>query len=412
MLLFLTALSPLALADSSFQVTAQLTANDAVENLLFGSALAINGKTIAIGALGSRASGSRAPSTYIFYLDTSGLWSQHQELPHGGALSLQGGTLLAGDTVFVRNEAADFVEQAQLRPANSQPASGFGDAVALFDSGTRAAVGAPFATVDGAQAAGAVYIFDRDSSGHWTQTARLTAPTAAEFEDFGLAVAASGNTVLVGAPVSQNDTAAAYVFVDSGNGWTLQQTLSGPLGMGWSVALDGDTALISTDGGPAYVFVRDAGSHWTRQATLTPPKGTTGEFGLSVALSGDRALIGFPPSASTDTLTVPSGTGSAVVYTRTGTGAWSETATTGPYENSFDLGSAVALDADTLLVADPEAETTGQVSAGIVYVLQVPQQKAAEPTPGDSGGGSGAFGMLALLLSLPALIFRFRFKRK
>jgi hypothetical protein len=94
------------------------------------------------------------------------------------------------------------------------------------------------------------------------------------------------------------------VFVRSGVTWTQQAKLL-PLDLGVgdefgrSLALDGDTALIASpyhiqvvQKGSAYVF-RRSGGIWTQLAELTPSDGTGTElFGFSVALSGPRGLIG------------------------------------------------------------------------------------------------------------------------
>ena len=70
---------------------------------------------------------------------------------------------------------------------------------------------------------------------------------------------------------------------------------------GVSVSVSGDTGLIGavTDDdlgfntGSAYVFTRDATGLWTEQAKLLASDGAAGEqFGVSVSVSGDTALIG------------------------------------------------------------------------------------------------------------------------
>ncbi|MCB0518457.1 MAG: FG-GAP repeat protein, partial [Saprospiraceae bacterium] len=97
----------------------------------------------------------------------------------------------------------------------------------------------------------------------------------------------------------------AYVFVRSGTTWTEQAKLTASDGaandwFGWSVSLSGDYALIGAyrddnnvaDSGSAYFFVR-SGTTWTEQAKLTASDGATDDqFGWSVSLSGDYALIG------------------------------------------------------------------------------------------------------------------------
>ena len=63
------------------------------------------------------------------------------------------------------------------------------------------------------------------------------------------------------------------------------------------VSLSGDTAMIGAQGddsyrGSAYVFVRN-GTAWSQQAKVTASDGAAGDqFGVSVSLSGDSALIG------------------------------------------------------------------------------------------------------------------------
>ena len=84
----------------------------------------------------------------------------------------------------------------------------------------------------------------------------------------------------------------------------------------------GPTATTTTaaDSGSAYVFDFD-GTAWTETAKLTASDGAAGDqFGFSVSLSGDRALVGarFDDDNGSDS-------GSAYVFDFNGT-AWSETA--------------------------------------------------------------------------------------
>ena len=69
---------------------------------------------------------------------------------------------------------------------------------------------------------------------------------------------------------------------------------------GFSVAISGDTALVGVhfdddagpDSGSAHVFTR-SGATWTQQAKLTAADAAGGEhFGSSVAISGDTAVVG------------------------------------------------------------------------------------------------------------------------
>jgi putative cell wall-binding protein len=101
------------------------------------------------------------------------------------------------------------------------------------------------------------------------------------------------------------DAGSAYVFTRSGATWTQQAKLTAADGaagdaFGVSVAVYGDTAVIGASAdddvglgsGSAYVFVR-SGATWTQQTKLTAADGAPGDgFGVSVAVSGDTAMIG------------------------------------------------------------------------------------------------------------------------
>ena len=86
--------------------------------------------------------------------------------------------------------------------------------------------------------------------------------------------------------------------------WSEMQKLNASDGatddrFGRSVSLDGDTVLIGAadddngdDSGSVYVFTR-MGTTWTQQAKLLPSDGAKDDrFGFSVSLDGDTALIG------------------------------------------------------------------------------------------------------------------------
>jgi hypothetical protein len=146
----------------------------------------------------------------------------------------------------------------------------------------------------------------------WVQRAELTASDGAFFDQFGISVAVSGSTAVVGANLhtvgSNTDQGAAYVFVESGGTWSQQAELTASDGgkydnFGWSVAASGSTAVVGADGhlasspyscgpGGAYVFV-ESGATWSQQAELTASdSGKNDCFGASVAVSGSTAVVG------------------------------------------------------------------------------------------------------------------------
>ena len=181
--------------------------------------------------------------------------------------------------------------------------SRFGQSVAI--DGNWVLVGAPAATVDGIEAAGKAYLFQWDGS-NWNLNTTLSAEDDAECEaGFGWRVAIDDDWVLVGAPAATVDgievAGKAYLFQWDGSNWNLNTTLSAEddaeceAGFGWSVAIDGDWALVGrVDGvaGKAYMFQWD-GSNWSQQTILTPKyDGGLNDFGWYLAIDGEWAIIG------------------------------------------------------------------------------------------------------------------------
>ncbi|HEX2619839.1 MAG TPA: hypothetical protein VHL11_06825 [Phototrophicaceae bacterium] len=143
----------------------------------------------------------------------------------------------------------------------------------------------------------------------------------------------------------------------------------------WSVALDGDTALVGAithntgagdDEGAVYVFVYD-GVTWTEQAQLLASDGADNDgFGVSVALDGDTALIG----ADNHNIGVKADQGAAYVFTRSGT-TWTEqaklTASDGAASDHF--GISVALNGDSALVGSYNDDVGANANQGSAYVF-------------------------------------------
>jgi hypothetical protein len=167
----------------------------------------------------------------------------------------------------------------------------------------------------------------------------------------------SRETVLVG---SYNYGAgAAYVFVRTGTTWTQQAAFEhGRDLFGVSVALSGDTAVIGapsdsskatgvngdeTDrsvqsAGAAYVFVR-SGTNWKQEAYLkSPVVARRDDFGTDVAVDGHRVVVLLGLSASPHD--------KVYVFERKGA-TWSETASINPR-----FFSTIAVSGDTVLAGD------------------------------------------------------------
>ncbi|HEX3482876.1 MAG TPA: hypothetical protein VHT91_48035 [Kofleriaceae bacterium] len=310
------------------------------------------------------------------------------------------------------SQAQPSAQQAKLLGSDSIDFDTFGFSVAL--SGDTAVVGANRNDERGTDA-GAAYVFVR-SAASWTQQAKLTAADGATNENFGVSVAVSGDTALVGAIFDSDpggsDLGAAYVFVRSGATWTQQAKLEPPDGIsddqfGTWLALSGDTAVIGAvhhfvagvRTGAAYVFVR-SGATWSLQAELTVADGAADDqLGTSVALAGDTAVIGAVNAG-------PAHAGAAYVFVRSGT-TWTEQAqlTTADGAALDHFGASIAVSGDTAVVGASGNDAVGQ-DAGAAYVFVrsgTTWAQQARLTATDAAG-SDAFGAAIALGGDTALV--------
>lgn len=222
---------------------------------------------------------------------------------------------LSGDT---------WVQQAKLVPdEGGQMYEHLGHAVAISEDS--AIVGAWSRASGAGRPGGAAYVFVREGSS-WIQQARLSTPPLDYVDELGWSVDIDGDTAVVGAPrdgEAATNAGAAYVFTRTGASWTLQQKLvlegaTTPEYFGKSVSISGTTILVGASAvhsytGAAYVFVWD-GSRWSQQARLAADDGDEQDyFGEAVAVSGDTAVIGARGDGAGN-----DDHGSAYVFTRVG----------------------------------------------------------------------------------------------
>ena len=302
------------------------------------------------------------------------------------------------------------VQQAELAGENSTAMDFFGWSVAI--DGDTAVVAADLKNIGTSPTRGAVYVFTR-SAGVWTEQTMLTAGDGADYDCFGSDVAIDGDTILVGAMNKTIDDSpnrgAAYIFVGSGPTWEQQDVLTAADGrdgdnFGYSVALSGDTALIgspyhqvgdNSSQGVAYVFTRSGGA-WTRQAELVASNGASNDyFGLAVALEAGTALVG----TAYKTVDGKACAGSAYVFTGSGS-SWDEQAILSPADAAAAdyFGFSVAISGDTALVGAEYKQVGDNGGQGAAYVFtrggsdwtQQAKLVAGDGAAGDQFGNSVA----------------------
>jgi hypothetical protein len=427
---------------SSWSQQAYLKASNAEANDAFGASVAISGDTIIVGAVAERSS-------------TSGINSSPDD-----NLAENAGAAY----IFIRS-GTSWTQQAYLKASNAGAGDQFGYSVAV--SGNTVVVGANAEDSDSnsinstpnefADAAGAAYVFVRSGSS-WLQQAYLKANNTGTLDQFGISVAVSGDTVVVGAVGEDSsisgvnsspddnlaeNAGAAYVFVRSISSWSQQARLKASNraaddGFGFSVAVSGDAILVGAPGedsstsgvnsspddnlaenaGAAYVFVR-AASSWSQQAYLKASNsGTADQFGWSVAVSGDTAVVGavYENSSTIGINSLPndsaSEAGAAYVFARSGSSWYQQAYLKATNTESGDFfGEAVSVSGNTIIVGAryEDSSTRGVNSspdndaffAGAAYIFDLGEAlnslgKTSYSVPGtDLALGTPGFGALS-----------------
>ncbi len=241
----------------------------------------------------------------------------------------------AGAAYVFKRVSGTWIQVAYLKTLDPGIFHYFGTSVAV--SGESVVVGT---AREGPAETGAAYVYVQEA-GTWTLQARLTASNAGILDHFGVSVGISGDTIVIGAvqedggstgvdgnQLSNNapDSGAAYVFTRTGGTWTQEAYLKSSNSededrFGQSVAIfedqvvvgayfeDGNASGVNGDqgdnslsaSGAAYVFVRESGS-WTQRAYLKSSNPINADsFGISVATSGNKVVIGAPNEDGTST---------------------------------------------------------------------------------------------------------------
>jgi hypothetical protein len=367
-------------SDFTWVQDAYLKASNAEANDYFGQSVATTGSTIVVRAI-------YEDSNQTTITNTDGSASANNGASNSGAVY-----------VFKRDGSGDWIQDAYLKASDAEANDYFGYSVAI--SGSTIVVGAygedssqttitnadgSASSDNGAGNSGAVYVFKRDGSGNWIQDAYLKASNAEANDWFGLSVAISGSTIVVGATDedsnqttitntdgsassdnSASNSGAVYVFKrDAAGDWIQDAYLKASNAeandrFGRSVAISGSTIVVgavyedssqttitnadgaassdnsATDSGAVYVFKRDAAGNWIQDAYLKASNAEGGDyFGVSVAISGSTIVVGAGQEDSNQTtITNNDGqpghpdndsaynSGAVYVFKRDGNGDW------------------------------------------------------------------------------------------
>jgi hypothetical protein len=297
-----------------------------------------------------------------------------------------------------------FAQQVKLVLSDGTANEGFGNRVAL--SGNWAVFGQPNRNIGAKEQQGAAYVYQRSGT-TWTLKQILTASDGSAGAYFGTDLAISGATMVIGAygyngDNNRFDMGAAYVFALVGNTWVERQKLTASDGQandnfGISVALSGQTILVGAPGafftdthtpGAAYVFI-PSGTNWVQQQKLTALDGVPGGyFGGAVTISGNTLA-----ASTSDNPWLGIEHGAVYLFTQSG-GGWNfQQKLTSPNPVKYGhYGHKPTLNGDTLVVGG-EIATVGYPETVYVYVpsngIWGLQQKLSTPDGSGAAFGSG-----------------------
>jgi hypothetical protein len=368
---------------SSWQQEAYLKASNTDPGDRFGYSVAISGDTIVVGAYSedSSATGVNGDQSSNLAADSGAVY------------------------VFVRT-GSTWQQQAYLKASNAQAGDIFGTHVAIHgDTIVVGAIGEDSAATgvngnqfhDLAGESGAAYVFVRNGT-TWQQQAYLKASNTDPSDWFGISVAISMDSVVVGAMREESaaigvngnqasntmrEAGAAYLFGRTGTNWQqhayLKASNTGEFdNFGAGVAIANNTIVVTAPeerstatgingnqsnnsaprAGAAYVFARQ-GPFWTHDAYLKASNtGSSDDFGRSVAISDDTIIIGASGDASESvgingdqTSDAYLRSGACYVFARFGTTWHQQAYVKASNTGAGDLfGDAVALDGNSVAI--------------------------------------------------------------
>jgi len=328
----------------------------AADNGRLGNRLALSGNTVMAAA---PFKDGQSGAVYVFDLLPNGTLSFRQALQptdtisqFGTALALDGDWAAVADSPFsarvrlFRRSGGSWVEAQTINDSDvpvtadiTLRALGTSLAISgdlLLAGDTSANVVSGGETVDNA---GAVVLYRRGSDNIWRHEATLASPSPSNSSGFGRVAALSGDTLLVGAEndlLNEQSVGGAYIFERSAGTWSHTRTLRSPDALeqgtryGWSVALDGDLAVVGcatclvlpepgdpSNTGSFFGYERNLGgtASWgLRGEFFGSAPDFIDDFSTSLHLSGSTLLVG------------ASGSKQAVFFTRATGGAWQEAA--------------------------------------------------------------------------------------
>lgn len=369
----------------------------------FGTTVAISGTRVLVGAPSDDLGANDAGVVHAFDLagadPTSPIALLSNPAPHAGAnygsaVAISGPLAVVGAYdynttansagrvwVYDLGSATPAVAAHVLDKPGAQATDWFGYSVAI--SGTSVVVGA-YRDDTGATDAGSAYVYNLSSGTPTTPVQTLNNPTPQTSDFFGGSVSISGSYVAVGADRDNTaflDSGAVYFYHLGGATPAIPiATVNNPTpassdNFGISVAVSGSRLIVgahgdntdATDAGSAYVYDLTSISATLAHSIFNPTPGVDDRFGCSVAISGTTVVVG----ANLDD-DIARDSGAAYSYNLAGgTPAspvivWNDASPSAGDE----FGKAIAISGSRLVIGAPFNDSDVQ-NGGVVHVYDL-----------------------------------------
>lgn len=301
----------------------------------------------------------------------------------GSSLATDGDVLASGGplhdddlgAVWVyRRVGSSWTQEAMLTASDGEAGDRFGTSVDV--DGDVLVVGA-LNDDDLGNQSGAAYVF-RWNGTIWEEEEKLLADDGVGSDKFGTHVGIGGDAIIVGSPGDDDAgsfTGSAYVFRWDGVSWLQEQklvpsdassgdSLPSAISVSYPIVFLGASATDEFGNGSGSVYVyRYDGQSWVEEQELLPSTGDEFDnFGRSLDVNGDHAVIGAPGD---------NGSGSAYIFRNTGT-TWVEVQTVAPadVETGDHFGMSTAIDWPFVVVGASEDDIPAGNVAGSAHLYR------------------------------------------
>jgi hypothetical protein len=352
--------------------------------LQYGTAIGLDGDTLVVGASERLAEAGYQNGMVFVYQREADQWVEvsqitatlpsektQSDIHFGSAVALEGDTLMVGapdadDALTGENSGAVFIFQRQANQWEQAGVLTASDPSAEANFGGLMGLRNGVLLVSGGGNGKAVYVFERQGQS-WVQTARLSEEGLGNRDHFGSSLALDKHHLAVAAIYfdPQKDryvSSAVYLFQRQAGSWIQETKLSfgdqDTSSFGYSLDIEGDTLVAGDSGdeagylsGSVDIFVYGPDG-WKQQARLVAGDGSFfSTFGSSVDLQGNILAVGSGGDSSHEFWA-----GSVTLFRRVGD-AWIDLLKLYPDEADLEgdfYGGSIKYSGNTLVVAAPD----------------------------------------------------------